>query len=69
MTGPSDLPISTLFGKEVETTCGSPVTLSQSTAWVLFRDKVVYFCTPDCKKGYEKDPLNSCLAARILSGT
>jgi len=69
MTSPSEMPNPTLFGKEVETACGSPVTLNQSTAWVFFRDKTIYFCSPDCKRLYEKDPLNSCLAARILSGT
>jgi hypothetical protein len=69
MSDSSGLPDPTLLGKEVETACGSFITLNRETAWVYFRDKVVYFCAVDCKRLYEKDPLNSCLVSRILSGS
>jgi hypothetical protein len=54
--------------QRVETACGSEVALSPKTPFVYFRDQIVYFCQQDCKELYEKDPLNSCMAARILSG-
>jgi len=68
MTGRAELPNKGLLGKDVETACGSLILLDENTRWIYFRDEIVYFCQAECKLIYEKDPKNSCLAARVLSG-
>jgi len=51
-----------------ETACGGRIELTPQTPYVLWREKIMYFCNADCKELYEKDPLNSCMAARLLVG-
>lgn len=55
------------LGKEVETACGGWTQLKSDTPFVFYRDKVVYFCSPNCKELYKRDPLNSCMAGRLLA--
>lgn len=56
------------FGTPVRTACGGVVQYARDTPCVLYKGEVVYFCLPICLEDYERDPISSCLAARILSG-
>jgi hypothetical protein len=58
----SDLPV---LG---ETACGARIRITSNTPCIHYRDEIVYFCGQDCKQMYDEDPLNSCMAARLLSG-
>jgi YHS domain-containing protein len=51
-----------------ETACGSRIMVTPDTHYIHYLEEVVYFCGHDCKQLYDEDPLNSCMAARLLSG-
>jgi hypothetical protein len=50
-----------------ETACGGRIRISENTPSINYRNEIVYFCGWDCKQLYDEDPLNSCMAARLLS--
>jgi hypothetical protein len=51
-----------------ETACGARIMISQDTPFIYYRDEIIYFCGEDCKFLYIEEPMNSCMAARLLSG-
>jgi YHS domain-containing protein len=51
-----------------ETACGALITITSNTPHIIYRDQIIYFCGQDCLELYQHDPLNSCMAARLLSG-
>jgi hypothetical protein len=53
---------------QAETACGARVMITPHTPFIYYRDEIIYFCGGDCKQLYGEDPLNSCMAARLLSG-
>jgi hypothetical protein len=55
-------------GMDGETACGARILITPETPYIHYRDELVFFCGQDCKQLYEDDPLNSCMAARLISG-
>ena len=53
---------------QAETACGARILVTPNTPYIMYKDEIVYFCGQDCKEIYDADPMNSCLAARLLSG-
>jgi YHS domain-containing protein len=51
----------------VETACGAMVQVSPYTPSINYQGETVYFCGRDCHDLYTEDPMNSCLASRLLS--
>jgi len=54
--------------KQVETACGARIMLTPDLPYIHHQDETVYFCGQGCKQLYDIDPLNSCMADRLLSG-
>ena len=50
------------------TACGARIQITEETPFINYRNKTIYFCGQNCKALYDEDPLNSCMAARLLSG-
>ena len=52
-------------GNEVTTACGSKAHFAPETPRAVYNGKWVFFCLPDCKQDFDKDPSSSCLAEQI----
>jgi YHS domain-containing protein len=50
-----------------ETACGARIMITPDTPYIHYRDEILYFCGQDCKQMYDENPLNSCMAARLLA--
>jgi YHS domain-containing protein len=54
-------------GIQGETACGARIVITPDTPYIHYRDEILYFCGQDCKQMYDENPLNSCMAARLLA--
>ncbi len=52
-------------GEDVKVACGGVMQFRADTPWAIYRDAVVAFCTPACKREFEKDP-EPFMAGKIL---
>ena len=53
----------------VETACGAKAQVSPYTPSIVYQGETIYFCGRDCHDLYTEDPMNSCLASRLLSAS
>jgi hypothetical protein len=53
------------YGMSVKTACGGTTTFGPKTPWAVYRGKLIFFCLPDCRADFERNPETSCLAARL----
>ena len=65
---PAESSIAPGDGKYGRTACGVSILVTSETPYIYYHDEMVYFCGQDCKQLYDEDPLNSCMAARLLTG-
>jgi len=54
--------------QHAETACGALIQFTPHTPSVGYHGEIIHFCSEDCQQLYTDDPLNSCLASRLLSG-
>ncbi|HSB66089.1 MAG TPA: hypothetical protein VLD65_05890 [Anaerolineales bacterium] len=54
--------------RQGETACGARILITPNAPSAVYQGEIVYFCGEDCRQIYTEDPLNSCLASRLLSG-
>ncbi len=52
-------------GDAIPVACGGVIKFSEDTPWAVYRGAVVAFCTPACKREFEKDP-DPFMAGEIL---
>jgi hypothetical protein len=50
-----------------ETACGVRIRVNADTPYTIYKNEIMYFCGHGCKQLYDEEPLNSCMAARLLS--
>lgn len=51
-----------------ETACGALIQITPHTPSVCYQGEIIHFCGEGCRQLFTEDPLNSCLASRLLSG-
>jgi YHS domain-containing protein len=65
---PASAPKDTEYSHPGETACGARILITSNTPSLVYQGEIVYFCGEDCRQQFTEDPLNSCLASRLLSG-
>ncbi len=50
------------------TACGARIQVKPKSPSIHYQCEILYLCGEDCQQIITEDPLNSCLASRLLSG-
>lgn len=48
-------------GEKVTTACGGAIEFTADTPRTLFQNRWLFFCLPDCRARFERNPADSCL--------
>ncbi len=54
--------------QDVEAAPGARVAANQQIPSVRYQGELIHLCGEACRQVYPEDPLNLCLASRLLSG-
>lgn len=52
-------------GDKVMTACGGVVEFTADTLRTLYQNRWLFFCLPDCRARFERNPADSCLTDNL----